>query len=108
MGYRLHCATAHKVEYGEGYFNHLLECVNKFLIEECPNAMTDDCGENILIPRDELIKAAESVESDEEYYQCVLDSEDDFPYSAIEFARILRMFAEESDKSDEFVHLCWF
>lgn len=108
MSVRLHAARTYKVEWGAGTFGSESENINSLLYNLCENICYNgpaaEYAEDLEIDANDFKEAIERVRS---------MSPKDLKHYGIELtpthlAKELEDLYEEADKSDGYIHLCWF
>lgn len=109
MGYRLHYATAYRVEYAGGYFNHKTE-INRLLADKCNasyNEYDPEDSDHLEVDRAELVELVQDIKERPDYYRAYLSS-NGWDYSLEDFISIFEEMINKSDQSNEFIVLSWY
>ena len=108
MSVRLHAARSYKVEWGNGTFGSESEHINSLLYNLCDNmgynGVAAEYAEDLEIDADDFKEAIERVgemtPKELEYYG--------LNYTPSQLADELEALYNEADKSDGYIHLCWY
>ena len=114
MGYRMHYATKHIVNYEGGFFNHAPLEIAEIIERYCPEAIiydniTNNVKDSWEIPRDEFVNMIKSIEKDYPDIHEEIAPNIDVEYFLDTCHRILANTKNKKNYAyPEYIYLSWF
>lgn len=111
MGYRIHCSPVYQVTYGNGYFSHKSEAINRLLrdISEDISYEGEDVetAERLEVPRADLAHLIGKITTDREWFVEWL-KRNSIDCTPEDFITVLCEWISNSDPRNDYVVLTWF
>lgn len=119
MGYRLHVAKVHKIEFDcNGFANHMTEQMNMFLYN-LASEVTENSWDGYITPCDSW-EYADHIEFEKDVWDKMIDyvkkqpqEEEAFSYNELSYSygevlEFMEYVKQHCDQENEWIHLYWF